>query len=111
MAGPELSNLAMEEMTKRGIEVKTNVKIQKVTEDGFVLGDGKLLEKEIRIWTAGVRAPRWLGKVGLQTNAASRVLANKFLKVRKCQHFLEPLCPFIKTQSMFKYFNFFPIVN
>lgn len=73
---PSLSEFATKELQKREIEVKTNCFIKSVDEKGFKLQDGSMVEKEIKIWTAGIKAPDWLKNIGLQTNQFNQILVN-----------------------------------
>lgn len=73
---PALSTFATKELEKRKIEVRTNAFIKSVTPEGFLLQDGTLLEKDIKIWTAGIKAPNWLGSLGLKTNKFNQILVD-----------------------------------
>jgi len=75
-----LSEFATKELRKRNIDVKTNCIIKSVNEKGFVLQDGSVLEKDIKIWTAGIKAPDWLSTLGLQTDKVNRVKTNEYLQ-------------------------------
>lgn len=75
-----LSKFATDELQKRHINVLTNCMIKSVTEKGFVLQDGSTLEKDIKIWTAGIKAPDWLKDLGLQLNKFNRIKVNEHLQ-------------------------------
>lgn len=79
-AHPSLSSFARKELEKRKISVRTNSFIKSVSEKGFLLSDGTLLEKDIKVWTAGIKAPDWLAKIGLKTNKFNQLLVNERLQ-------------------------------
>ncbi|OXA51182.1 NADH dehydrogenase [Folsomia candida] len=80
MADEKLAQFAKESLEKKNIQILTDTKITGVTDKGFILGNGTFLKKELRVWTAGVRSPRWLTKTGLSTNHQSRILTNDYLQ-------------------------------
>lgn len=61
--------------------MRTSCFIKAVTPTGFLLQDGTLLEKDIRIWTAGIKAPDWLSTLGLKTNKFNQILTDGELAV------------------------------
>lgn len=75
-----LSKFAATELGKRKIEIMTNCMIESVNEKGFVLKGGKVIEKDIKIWTAGIKAPDWLKDLGLQVDKVNRVKVNENLQ-------------------------------
>lgn len=77
-----LSKFAANELRKRNIEVKTNCIIKSVTDKGFALQDGSLLEKDIKIWTAGIKAPDWIKDLGLQVDKFNRIKVNENLQTQ-----------------------------
>lgn len=75
-----MSKFATEQLQKRNIEIKTNCSIKSVNKNGFVLQDGTQLDKDIKIWTAGIKAPDWLSTIGLQVNKSNRIKVDKNLR-------------------------------
>ncbi|CAL8110197.1 unnamed protein product [Orchesella dallaii] len=78
--GENVSAFAHKELVKKGIDIKTSCMIKNVTEKGFVLGDGSVLEKDIKIWTAGIKAHDWLNTLGLPTDKTNRLKVNEYLQ-------------------------------
>jgi NADH dehydrogenase len=79
--GPEsLSKFATSELKKRDIDVRTNCMIKAVTEEGFALQDGSVIPAEIKIWTAGIKAPKWLSQLGLSVNNLNQIKVNQKLQ-------------------------------
>ena len=53
---PASQRLALATLQARGIEVKLNTRLEKVTDSGVSLSDGSSIETATVVWTAGVRA-------------------------------------------------------
>ena len=53
----KIANSATAELEKLGIEVLTNTRITQANDKGFVTAEGKLIEADITVWAAGVKAP------------------------------------------------------
>jgi len=80
-AAPQsLSDYATEQLTKRNIEVKTNCQVKEVTPEGFVLQNGQILPAEIKIWTAGIKAPDWVKDLGLPVTKTNQIILNDTLQ-------------------------------
>lgn len=75
-----LSKFATKQLQKRHVNVMTNCMIKEVTAKGFVLSSGTLIEKELKVWTAGIKAPDWLKGIGLQVNKFNRIKVNEHLQ-------------------------------
>lgn len=75
-----LSAFATKELQKRKIDIRTNCFIKAVTPEGFILQDGTFLDKDIKIWTAGIKAPDWLKDIGLKVNKTNQILVNQDLQ-------------------------------
>lgn len=82
-AAPHMQKFATKELNDRGIQVRTECRIKEVGEKGFKLADGKVLEKDIKIWAAGIKAPEWLRECGLEVDKLNRIIVNKFLQCEK----------------------------
>jgi len=79
--GPEsLSKFATSELKERHIEVRTDCFIKSVNKEGFTLNDGSLISADIKIWTAGIKAPDWLSKIGLSVNDLNQIKVNEQLQ-------------------------------
>ena len=54
-------SLATEDLIKKlGVQVFTNSKVMEVMSTGILLADGRVLESELVVWAAGVKAPDFL---------------------------------------------------
>jgi NADH dehydrogenase len=78
---PRISGAAHRELTKLGIDVCTETFIQEVTEEGFVTKDGTIIESELKVWAAGVKAPEWMKELGgLETNRVNQIMVKPSLQ-------------------------------
>ena len=78
---PRISGAAHRELTKLGIDVKTQTFIQEVTEEGFVTKDGNIIEAQLKVWAAGVKAPQWMKELGgLETNRINQLVVKPSLQ-------------------------------
>ena len=76
-----ISGAAHRELTKLGIDVKTQTFIQEVTEEGFVTKDGNIIEAQLKVWAAGVKAPQWMKELGgLETNRINQLVVKPSLQ-------------------------------
>lgn len=75
-----ISQAAQNELERLGVVVHTNTRISEVQECGFLVDDGRLIEADLMVWSAGVKAPEWLVHTGLETNQVNQVRANADLK-------------------------------
>lgn len=75
-----ISDSAKDELEKLGVCVRTNTKITEANEHGFVDADGELIEADLMVWAAGVRAESWLADVGLETNRINQIECHRTLK-------------------------------
>jgi NADH dehydrogenase len=81
---PRISTAAHRELEKLDIQVKTNTFIKEVTDQGFVTSDGNLIQAELKIWAAGVKAPNWMKDLsGLETNKVNQIVVNPSLQTTR----------------------------
>lgn len=78
---PRISAAAHRELNKIGIQIKTKTFIQEVSEAGFITKDGDLIEAELKVWAAGVKAPDWVKDLGgLETNRVNQLAVKPSLQ-------------------------------
>jgi NADH dehydrogenase len=76
-----ISAAAHRELNKLNIDIKTQTFIQEVTREGFVTKDGELIQSELMVWAAGVKAPEWMAKLdGLETNRVNQIVVKTTLQ-------------------------------
>ncbi len=81
---PRLSE-ATEQLLKRlGVEVLTNSKVMEVMPTGLRLSDGRVIESELVVWAAGVKAPDFLKDFGgLETNRINQLVVHDTLQTTR----------------------------
>jgi len=77
---PHLVRHATARLTERGIDIRTNTTVDKITEDAAFLSDGDGIATRTVVWTAGVAADPLVAALGLPTERG-RVVVNPDLHV------------------------------
>ena len=78
---PRLSNATEQLITQLGVKVLTKSKVMEVSPKGVRLADGQLIESELVVWAAGVKAPDYLKDFGgLETNRLNQLVVNSSLQ-------------------------------
>ena len=69
-------SLTTEDLIKKlGVQVFTSSKVMEVMSNGIRLADGRVLESELVVWAAGVKAPDFLKDLGgLETNRINQLV-------------------------------------
>jgi len=78
--GDGLGLYAQSELSRRSIEIRTNTKVQGVSEHGLELSDGTKLPAATVIWTAGTSANSILETLPCR-KVGGRLVVNEFLEV------------------------------
>jgi NADH dehydrogenase len=64
-----------------GVKVLTNSKVMAVMPNGIRLSDGQLIESQLVVWAAGVKAPDFLKNFGgLETNKLNQIVVQSTLQ-------------------------------
>ncbi len=75
-----LSQAAQKQLRKIHIEILTSRKALEVTEDAIILDSGREIQAQMKIWTAGIKAPEFLRSLdGLETNHLNQLLVHQDL--------------------------------
>lgn len=77
----KLAAQARRTLEQKGVEVILGSPVIAVGGKAIWLKSGEEIPTRTVIWTGGVRAPAMLGKAGLKTGAAGRVMVTPYLKV------------------------------
>lgn len=78
---PRISAAAHRELENLNIRIRNNTFIQEVTEQGFVTKDGLIIDAELKVWAAGVKAPDWMKDLGgLETNRVNQLVVKPSLQ-------------------------------
>ncbi|WP_428618788.1 NAD(P)/FAD-dependent oxidoreductase [Shewanella sp.] len=74
---------ATRELTKLGVSVRQNTRIEQANAKGFVTSEGELIEANLMLWAAGVKAPDFIKQIdGLNLNRANQVLVRPTLQAQ-----------------------------
>lgn len=73
---PEISSATQRRLEALGVTVLTNERVQAATEEGYVLSDGSLVPASLRVWAAGVKAPDFLARLGLECTRGNQLIVN-----------------------------------
>ncbi|WP_281213715.1 NAD(P)/FAD-dependent oxidoreductase [Shewanella insulae] len=66
---------ATRELTKLGVSVRQNTRIEEATSKGFVTAENELIAANLMLWAAGVKAPDFIKQIeGLNLNRANQIL-------------------------------------
>jgi NADH dehydrogenase len=78
-------SLATEDLIKKlGVQVFTSSKVMEVMSNGIRLVDGRVLESELVVWAAGVKAPDFLKDLGgLETNRINQLVVLETLQTTR----------------------------
>jgi NADH dehydrogenase len=68
-------------MEGKGIKILTNSPIVEVSEDGLKLKSGETIKTKTLIWSGGVQANEFCGKLGLELGKRNRIKVNEYLQV------------------------------
>jgi NADH:ubiquinone reductase (H+-translocating) len=72
------------ELRRLGVRLHTGERVVEVTEGEVRMASGLVVPAEIRIWSAGVKAPDWLANLdGLETDRANRLAVDGTLRVTR----------------------------
>jgi NADH dehydrogenase len=80
-SSPDLIEKASKILSRLGVQVLTDATIAAATEEGFRLGDGRLVEGGVFVWAGGVKAPELVVDSGLPTGHNGRVKVDQHLRV------------------------------
>ncbi|ASJ96581.1 NAD(P)/FAD-dependent oxidoreductase [Shewanella marisflavi] len=74
---------ATRELTKLGVSVRQNTRIEQANAKGFVTSEGELIEANLMLWAAGVKAPDFIKQIdGLNLNRANQVQVRPTLQAQ-----------------------------
>lgn len=72
---------AKKALLKLGITVREGTKVSEATDKGFVTSEGELIEADLMVWSAGVKAPDFLVEMDVfETNRANQILVTPELR-------------------------------
>jgi NADH dehydrogenase len=77
----KLADFAERELRGRGIEIRVNTTLDRVTERHAYLSDGEQVPTRTLVWTAGVKPQPIVAKLGLPLTAHGRIVSDAFMQV------------------------------
>jgi NADH dehydrogenase len=78
---PALREYTRRQLVKRGVDVRLDAAIAKITGDQVLLADGTALPSDITVWAAGVAAPAGITGWGVPQAAGGRIRTSPDLRV------------------------------
>ena len=86
-----ISGTVQQELESLGVTVHVNTAIQEAKEYHLVTNDGEVIDTDLNVWAAGIKAPEFLaGIAGLETNRINQLAVNEYLQTT-----LDPRMQFI----------------
>jgi NADH dehydrogenase len=79
--GPELGRTALRTLRRRGVQVRLETEVRKVTAGSVLLSDGDEIPTRTLVWTAGVVPDPLVARLGLPVDARGRLTVDRHLKV------------------------------
>ena len=78
---PSLAAFATRELRARGIDVRTNTRVERIDDRCAELSTGERIDARTVCWTAGVKPPEVLRRLGLPLDAHGRIVVDRELRV------------------------------
>jgi NADH dehydrogenase len=77
----KLATATQQQLVKLGIDLKLGRRVVEVTERGISTHDGEMIEADLKVWAAGIKAPDWVKDLdGLETNQINQLVVDETLK-------------------------------
>ena len=81
---PRIAKSATDLLGSLGVKVYTSARVAAVTPDGIKLAGGTIINAELVVWAAGVKAPNFLDNVaGLETNGINQLVVRQTLQTTR----------------------------
>ena len=76
-----VSLAAQRQLEKRGVQILTNLKVQKITEETVQVAEGGAIHADLKVWAAGIKAPDFLSRLdGLEVNPINQLNVRQDLR-------------------------------
>ncbi|MFI3186824.1 MAG: NAD(P)/FAD-dependent oxidoreductase [Methylococcaceae bacterium] len=77
----KLAQATQQQLIKLGIDLKLGRRVIEVTKDGVHTLDGEIIPADLKVWSAGIKAPDWLQDLdGLEVNRINQLVVDSTLK-------------------------------
>jgi NADH dehydrogenase len=81
-----IANSVGEILAKLGVKVLNATQVTAIEPGGIMTRSGEKLHSDITVWAAGVRAPAFLGQLGLETNRLGQLVITPTLQTKQDPH-------------------------
>ncbi len=78
---PSLAEFATRELRGRGLDIRTNTRVDSVEADAITLSDGERVPCRLVCWTAGVKPAPVVRELGLPLDSAGRIEVDETMRV------------------------------
>lgn len=79
-----ISACAHKELVKLGVDVRTKTMVTEATAKGLLTKEGELIEADLIVWAAGIKAPDFLKDIaGLETNRVNQLVVKANLQTSR----------------------------
>lgn len=77
----KLANATQQQLVKLGIDLKLGRRVVEVTGDAVHTHDGEIIPADLKVWSAGIKAPDWMKDLdGLEVNRINQLVVDETLK-------------------------------
>lgn len=78
-----ISFSARKELVRLGVEVKEFVRVASASKEGFITAEDELIQADMMIWAAGVKAPDFVSRLGVfETNRNNQIIVEPSLQAK-----------------------------
>ena len=78
-----ISSAAHSELSKIGVDVRTETMVTEANSEGLVTKDGEVIPASLMVWAAGIKAPDFMKNIaGLETNRINQIVVNNSLQAK-----------------------------
>jgi len=78
-----ISSAAHFELSKIGVDVRTETMVTEANSEGLVTKDGKIIPASLMVWAAGIKAPDFMKNIaGLETNRINQIVVKSSLQTK-----------------------------
>lgn len=82
-----ISAAAHQELSNLGVDVRTATFVSEATPEGLKTKDGELIEANLMVWAAGIKAPDFMKDIGgLETNRINQLVVKNTLQTTRDEH-------------------------
>ncbi|MFI8620709.1 MAG: NAD(P)/FAD-dependent oxidoreductase [Marinomonas sp.] len=78
-----IANLASKELTRLGVKISESTRVVRADVGGYQTAEGALIEADLMIWAAGVKAPDFIKDIeGFETNRSNQIVVKGTLQAK-----------------------------